>query len=45
MSENYKLYAEKMAAMRAARRADRPLRHQLEELFQFIRLCEAAWYW
>ena len=43
MSENYKLYAQKMAALRAARLASRPLRRQLEELLEFVRECEAAW--
>lgn len=43
MSENYTLYAKKMAELRAARIANRPLRHQLEELLQFVLECEAAW--
>ena len=43
MSENYTLYTEKMAKLRAARLASRPLRHQLEELLQIVLECEAAW--
>jgi hypothetical protein len=43
MSENYKLYAQKQAESRAARVACGPLRHQLEELLQFVRKCETAW--
>lgn len=43
MSENYRLYAQKMAELRAARLASRPLRCQLEELMDFVRKCEAAW--
>jgi hypothetical protein len=42
MSENYRLDAEKMAELRAARLASRPLRRQLEELLEFVRQCEAA---
>jgi hypothetical protein len=43
MSDNYTLYAQTMAELRAARDADRPLRSQLEALFQVIRECEARW--
>jgi hypothetical protein len=43
MSENYKLYVQKMAELRAARQAGRPLRRQLEELLELVRQCEAAW--
>ena len=43
MSENYKQYANKQAESRAARQASGPLRHQLEELLQFVRKCETAW--
>jgi hypothetical protein len=43
MSENYKLYAQKMAELKAARLAARPMRRQLEELLEFVRQCEAAW--
>jgi hypothetical protein len=43
MSENYKLYGQKMAELQAARLADQPLRRQLEELLEFVRQCEAAW--
>jgi len=43
MSDNYTLYVQKMAELRAAREANRPLRSQLEGLFQVIRECEARW--
>jgi hypothetical protein len=43
MSENYKFYVKKVAEVRAARTADGPLRHQLEELLQVVRKCEAIW--
>lgn len=44
MSENYRLYAEKEAAKRAGREhAVRPLRPQLEELFELVRRCERIW--
>jgi hypothetical protein len=43
MSDNYTLYAQKMAELRVAREANRPLRSQLEALFQVIRECEARW--
>jgi hypothetical protein len=43
MSENYRLYAQKMAELQAARLANRPLRRQLEELLEFVHQCEAAW--
>jgi hypothetical protein len=43
MSEKYKLYAQKMAELKAARLADRPLRRQLEEFLEFVRRREAAW--
>jgi hypothetical protein len=43
MSQNYKLYAQKMAELRAPRLANRPLRRQFEELLEFVRQCEAAW--
>lgn len=44
MSENYRLYAEKEAAKRAARIVERhPLRPQLEELLHVVRRCERMW--
>jgi hypothetical protein len=43
MSDNYTLYAQKMAELRAIREANRPLHRQLEALFQVIRECEARW--
>lgn len=44
MSENYRLYAEKEAAKRAARLVEaHPLRPQLEELIRVVRRCERMW--
>jgi hypothetical protein len=43
MSENYTLYVQKMAELRATREANRPLRDQVAALFQVIRECEARW--
>ena len=44
MSENYRLYAEKEAAKRAARMVEsHPLRPQLEELLLVVRRCERMW--
>ena len=43
MSDNYHLYASKMASVRAARASATPLRRQLIELLQFVLECEAAW--
>ena len=43
MSEHYRLYVKKVAEVRAARAANGSLRHQLEELLQVVRKCEAIW--
>jgi hypothetical protein len=43
MSDNYTLYAQKMAELRAAREANRLLHQQVEVLFQVVRECEARW--
>jgi hypothetical protein len=43
MSENYTMYVQKVADLRAGREANRPLRDQVEALFQVIRECEARW--
>jgi hypothetical protein len=43
MSENYTLYVQKMADLRASREANRPLHREVEALFQLIRECEARW--
>ncbi|HEV2217621.1 MAG TPA: hypothetical protein VGV88_08615 [Candidatus Dormibacteraeota bacterium] len=43
MSDNYHEYARKMAEIRAARDANRPLHLQLLELLLFVLECEAAW--
>ena len=45
MSNNYRFYSAKMAELRAQRSANRPLQSQLDELFAFVRLCEAEWKW
>jgi hypothetical protein len=43
MSDNYQHYADKMAELRATREATRPLRHEVEALFEVVRECEARW--
>ena len=43
MSNNYRFYSEKMAQLRVYRGANRPLQSQLDELFAFVRRCEALW--
>jgi len=43
MSENARFYAQKMEQQRVARRVDRPLRPQLEEILEVVRDCEARW--
>lgn len=43
LSDNYRLYAVKMATLRATRLAASPLRSQLIELLQFALACEIAW--
>jgi hypothetical protein len=43
MSTNYRLYAAKMAELRAQREANRPLRRQLQELLLFVEKCEMRW--
>jgi hypothetical protein len=43
MSDNYTLYPQKMAELRAAREANRPLRRQVEMLLEVVRECEARW--
>ena len=43
VSNNYRFYAAKMAELRVYRDANRPLQSQLDELFAFVRLCEARW--
>ena len=44
MSDNYHLYARKLAALRMAREASPPLLYQqLIELLQLVLECEAAW--
>ena len=42
MSDNYKLYAQKMADSRESRNRG-PLRWQLVELMRVVRRCEAMW--
>lgn len=43
MSENYRFYVQKSAEARTAREANRPLSHQMQELLQVVRQCEARW--
>lgn len=44
MSDNYKLYARKVAELRAGRSGtDGSLRKQLDELFRFVQVCEVRW--
>jgi hypothetical protein len=43
MSYNYRFYASKMEELRVRREANRPLSHQLHELFLFVKECEARW--
>ena len=43
MSDNYRLYPQKQNEARARRRADGPLRKQLQELFDTVRWCERIW--
>jgi hypothetical protein len=43
MSDNYRHYPQKMAELRETREANRPLRRQVEELFEVVRDCEARW--
>lgn len=43
MSENYQLYAAKMAELSAYRSANRPLQKQVDELLMFVKDCENRW--
>jgi len=43
MSENYRMYVQKMAERRDAREADGPLSSQLEAMLEVVRECEARW--
>jgi hypothetical protein len=43
MSHNYRLYASKMEELRVRRDVNRPLQSQLDQLFLFVRGCEAKW--
>jgi hypothetical protein len=44
MSNNYKLYTQKVAEMRATRRSTpHPLRAQLDELLAVVQRCEHLW--
>ena len=42
MSENYRLYPQKVAQHRRVRRST-SLRHQLMEILDVVRMCEARW--
>jgi hypothetical protein len=41
MSDNYRMYIQKMVELQVARESNRPLRRQLEEMFQVVAECEA----
>jgi hypothetical protein len=43
VSDNYKLYAAKMAELRAYRSANRPLHGQFDDLIAFVKTCEGQW--
>lgn len=43
MSDNYRMYAQKRAELRASWEANRPLRVQLQALLEVVRDCEARW--
>ena len=43
MSDNYRLYTQKVREARSKRRTDGPLRAQLDELFDVVRWCERVW--
>jgi hypothetical protein len=43
MSENVRFYPQKMAAQRAGRRLNRPLRDQLTEILGVVADCERRW--
>lgn len=43
MSENYRLYVQKMAEIQVTRPLKHPLRQQLEEILDVVRDCEARW--
>ena len=43
VSENYQLYAAKMAELKAYRSANGPLQRQLHELLVFVNHCENRW--
>jgi hypothetical protein len=44
MSDNYHLYAQKMAELKAERAAaPHPLREALEELLMCVKWCETIW--
>jgi hypothetical protein len=43
MSDNYQLYRQKMAELRASREANRPLQLQMQDLLGVVRECEARW--
>ena len=43
MSENYRLYRQKVTEARSRRLTDGPLARQLRELFDTVRWCERVW--
>ena len=43
MSNNYRLYPQKVTEARSRRQTDGPLARQLRELFDTVRWCERIW--
>ncbi len=43
MSDNYRLYVQKMVELQVTRVINRPLRREMEEILQVVRECEARW--
>ena len=43
MSENYRLYVQKMAEWQSVRMVAHPLRSELEDLLRVVQRCEAMW--
>ena len=43
MSDNSRLYLQKMEELRATRRVKHPLQSELEEILEAVRRCEEMW--
>jgi hypothetical protein len=43
MSDNYRLYASKVAETRTRKTTDRPLQKQLADIYATVRWCEKVW--